>query len=165
MPPAAIIRRDLFRAALVAPFVIKGSPEKPLRVLFGRYAEEVGRGDSAALAELFAADARYRDVTFGTRLIGRDAIRNMFARTFAAVTSARYRIEHAAFDQDTIAVRWELSGVHQGPLLGMPASGRRISFRGASFLTVRSREVREQVDYLDRVGLERELGVRGAARE
>lgn len=157
-------RRELFIALTAIPLP-QLVPGPGLRDFFGRYAHCLAKQDAQSLSQLFATDAHYRDVTFGLRLVGRDAIRNMFSRTFAALTSTKYRTEHTAFDGDTIAVRWEMSGVHQGPLLGMPASGRRITFRGASFLRVQAQQVRDQVDYLDRAGLERALGVRGAARE
>lgn len=158
-------RRDLLRAAASLSLVPQTAESPGLRDLFGRYTKSLGRRDAAGLAGLFADQAKYRDVTFGVKLIGRDAIRNMFVRTFTAVTNSKYRVERAAFDHDTIAVRWEMSGVHEGPMLGMPPSGRRITFRGASFLTVTDERVIEQVDYLDRAGLERELGVRGAMRD
>lgn len=165
MPFTSLSRRELLRATWAIPVTWKFTDSPTLRDLFGRYTHCLAVRDPTSLAGLFAEDAKYRDLTFGVKLVGRDAIRNMFARTFSAVTASRYRVEHAAFDGDTIAVRWEMSGVHEGPMLGMPPSGRRIGFRGASFLTIRAGQVAEQIDYLDRAGLERELGVRGARRD
>lgn len=165
MPLEIVSRRELLATLATFPIATSTPKAEALRGLFGQYADRVARADPSALAALFAPDAQYRDVTFATRLIGRDAIKNMFCRTFAALVSPRYGVEHAAFDGDTIAVRWELSGVHRGPLLGAPGSGRRIAVRGASFLTVRASQIAEQVDYLDRAGLERALGVRGARRD
>jgi steroid delta-isomerase-like uncharacterized protein len=158
-------RRDFLRAAAVTPLLSQPAESGRLRDLFGRYLHCVNRRDAYNLARLFAEGAEYRDLTFGVRLVGRDAIRNMFARTFAAVADSTFLVKSSALEGETIAVRWESTGRHEGPMLGMPGSGRLITLRGASFLTVAGDRVAEQVDYLDRSGLERQLGIRGASRE
>jgi steroid delta-isomerase-like uncharacterized protein len=176
-------RRDFFRAGLAAsllgigPAGQRGSgaagqsapppfgPSASLRELFARYLHCLNGQDAPSLSQLFDEWAEYRDLSFGVRLVGRDAIRNMFARTFAAFGAAPFVIKSRAFDHATIAVRWEVTGRHRGPLLGVPASGRELTLRGATFLSIESGKVREQVDFLDRAGLERQLGVRGAPRE
>jgi steroid delta-isomerase-like uncharacterized protein len=158
-------RRDFIRAASVAPWLVQPLESGELRDLFGRYLHCVNRRDATNLARLFAEGAEYRDLSFGVRLIGRDAIRNMFARSFAALADSTFLVASSALEGSTIAVRWESNGRHLGPMLGMPGSGRWITLRGASFLTVAGDRVVEQVDYLDRSGLERQLGVRGASRE
>jgi len=158
-------RRDFLRAAAVSPILSQPFDSGGLRDLFGRYLHCVDRRDAQSLSRLFAERAEYRDLTFGVRLVGRDAIRNMFARSFAALAESTFVVNSSALEGNTIAVRWESTGRHQGPMLGMPGSGRVITLRGASFLTVAHDRVAEQVDYLDRSGLERQLGVRGASRE
>ena len=158
-------RRGFLQASLVAALAGRGPGGSGLRDLFGRYLHCVNHRDALSLSRLFTETAEYRDVSFGVRLIGRDAIRNMFARTFTALGSAEFVVKSSAFDGDTIAVRWETTGRHQGPLLGVPGSGRPLTLGGASFMSVASGRVQEQVDYLDRAGLERQLGVRGAGRE
>jgi predicted ester cyclase len=37
---------------------------------------------------------------------------------------------------DTAAARLSYSGTHSGPLLGVPATGRRFEYAGAAFFTV-----------------------------
>jgi steroid delta-isomerase-like uncharacterized protein len=158
-------RRAFLRAAVLAPLAGRAEKRPQLRELLARYVHCVIDRNADALARLFSEHAEYRDVSFGVQLVGRDAIRNMFSRTFTAIAEATFLVKSSAFDRETIAMRWETTGRHQGPLLGMPGSGRPITFRGASFLTVGKDGVIEQVDYLDRSGIERQLGVRGATRE
>lgn len=165
MPEMPIDRRDMLRAAVIAPWTQAVFSRPGLKELFGRYTDCVNRSDAAAMASLFAEQASYRDITFGITLLGRDAIRNMFWRGFAAIRGGPFVIETVAFDQNTIAVRWETRGRHDGPMLGIPPSGRPIVLKGASFLTVSDQLIDEQVDFTDRSGLERQLGVRGASRE
>jgi steroid delta-isomerase-like uncharacterized protein len=165
MPEQPIDRRDILKAALVAPWTQGFFGRPGLKELFGHYADCVNRRDAMSIGLLFADQASYLDITFGVKLLGRAAIRNMFWRGFAAIRGGPFLVETVAFDHNTIAVRWEAHGRHDGPMLGVPPSGRQIEMKGASFLTVADSLIEEQIDFIDRAGLERQLGVRGASRE
>lgn len=44
-------------------------------------------------------------------------------------------MEDTAADGDQVVVRWTATATHRGNSLGMAATGRRVSFRGMTWLT------------------------------
>ncbi len=52
-----------------------------------------------------------------------------------AFPDMRVEIEDTAADGDHVVVRWSATATHLGNNLGMPATGRRVAFRGMTWLT------------------------------
>jgi predicted ester cyclase len=50
-------------------------------------------------------------------------------RIWEAVPDARFEIKHLARDGDTVICVGVLSGTHEGTLLGVPATGRKVEWR------------------------------------
>jgi steroid delta-isomerase-like uncharacterized protein len=89
--------------------------------------------DPDAVAAVFATDAVIRDVGSPDLLRGRDAIRDRAADLLAAFPDFHLRQLDLVVGEDANADRWEASGTHDGPFLGMDATGNRISVEGATF--------------------------------
>lgn len=98
------------------------------------YAEIWNRGDLAVIPEILAPDVAFRG-SLGPELSGHAE----FARYVREVTTAlgdyRCEIEELVADGDRVVARMTLSGVHRDTLLGVPATGRRVSWAGAAFFT------------------------------
>ena len=71
-------------------------------------------------------------------LVGTEAIRRHQEGLRAAFPGATVAVLGRLVHGDTVAVEWEYSGVHAGPLVlphgVLPATNRRLTLRGASFL-------------------------------
>jgi steroid delta-isomerase-like uncharacterized protein len=89
--------------------------------------------DPDAVAAVFAPDAVIRDVGSPDPLRGRDAIRARAADLLAAFPDFHLRQLDLVVGEDANADRWEATGTHSGPFLGMEATGRRIRVEGATF--------------------------------
>ena len=66
---------------------------------------------------------------FGTRFVGREAIRQAFAARFAGIPDVRYREDSHFVDGDRGASEWTLSGT--------TTEGERIEVRGCDLWTLR----------------------------
>lgn len=55
--------------------------------------------------------------------------RQVFERLWQAFPDARFDIEHLAGDGDTVICVGTMSGTHEGTLLGIPATGRKVEWR------------------------------------
>lgn len=55
----------------------------------------------------------------------------------------QFSMEDLIGEDDRVAIRWSIDMTHTGDDLGMPATGRRIHFHGASFLVVRDGKIVE----------------------
>ena len=67
--------------------------------------------------------------TWGTRFVGREAIRQAFAARFAGIPDVRYREDSHFVDGDRGASEWTLSGT--------TTQGERIEVRGCDLWTLR----------------------------
>ena len=63
-----------------------------------------------------------------------------------------------ACEDDTAAARLLYSGTHTGPLLDLPATGRRFEYAGAAFFTVEGGLLASAWVLGDLEGLRRQLG-------
>ncbi|HEV8361780.1 MAG TPA: ester cyclase [Candidatus Thermoplasmatota archaeon] len=80
----------------------------------------------------------------------------LLGRTFP---DGHYTTESLTGDADKVVWQWEFRGTHRGPLLGMPATGRRITIRGVNVFRVADGKVVEDWIYRDTAGILRQIGV------
>jgi predicted ester cyclase len=55
--------------------------------------------------------------------------RQVFARLWSALPDAHFSIEHLGRDGDTVICVGTMAGTHEGTLLDVPATGRRVRWR------------------------------------
>lgn len=89
--------------------------------------------DPGAVAAVFAEDAVVREIGMPHETRGRAAIRERAAALLAAFPDLRLERVELLIDGDRHADRWVLTGTHQGHLLGVAPSGRRVRIEGATF--------------------------------
>ena len=124
-----------------------------------RFWEEAFNGrDLSVLDELIADDYVNHAALPGTPPgpAGQAAV---LRRLWDALTGARFEIAHLAADGDVAICIGTMSGIHDGELLGVPASGRRVEWRmchvmrfGADGRAVEHSAIR------DDLGLMRQMG-------
>jgi steroid delta-isomerase-like uncharacterized protein len=123
-----------------------------------RYWEAFNGRDLALLDELIADDYDNHAAAAGTPpgAAGQAAV---FQRLWAALPDARFEITHLTADGDTVICVGTMSGTHEGELLGVPASGRRLEWHmchlmryGADGRAVEHSAIR------DDLGLMRQMG-------
>jgi steroid delta-isomerase-like uncharacterized protein len=94
-----------------------------------RFWEEAFNGrDVSVLDELIADDYVNHAALPGTPPgpAGQAAV---LERLWEALPDARFEIAHVAADSDVVICIGTMSGTHEGELLGVPPSGRRIEWR------------------------------------
>ncbi len=88
-----------------------------------------GRLDEAA--ELLAPGLIDHDpMPFPGRAVGRDGLLQVVAAIRAAIPDLRRTIELQLVDGELVATSFADEGTHDGPLMGVPATGRRVRVRG-----------------------------------
>lgn len=63
-----------------------------------------------------------------------------------------WTIEEVIAEGDIVAVRWTLSGKHVGQFIGLPPTGRKVSFRGVDVYRVRDGKLAEHWNVVDLFG-------------
>lgn len=100
------------------------------------YGDLWNRWDDAAVDQVLDADFTFRG-SVGTETRGRDGWRSYRDMIRRAAPDFRNDVLEVIADGDRAAARLRYAGRHQGPLAGMPATGRRFEYAGAAFFTSR----------------------------
>jgi steroid delta-isomerase-like uncharacterized protein len=90
------------------------------------------QGDLSVIDELFAPDYQDHDAAAQTATSGLEAARRFIETFRAAIPDLHVAIEDQYADGSTVITRWTASGTHEGTLIGVPASHRRVEVSGIS---------------------------------
>jgi predicted ester cyclase len=93
----------------------------------------------------------------------RDGIADFFRALLGAVPDARITAEDLFADGDRVAVRYTLTGSHEGELFGAAGTGRPLNVEGITLLRFENDLVAERWNRLDDVTLLTQLGLLPAA--
>lgn len=114
------------------------------KALLRRYFEEVflGRNYDTDLVD---------QATFGD-------LRTRLAGAHAAFPDYRMTIDEIVAEGDLVALRWTNEGTHAAPFLGIPATGKRVSWVTTAIYRVKDGRIVDHVATQDRLGLLQQLG-------
>ncbi|MFF4117016.1 ester cyclase [Streptomyces sp. NPDC001714] len=93
------------------------------------FGEAVVAGDLDALDEIVAADSIDHDPAPG-QTSGPEGYKTMFGELRTAFPDLALQVEHLVATDDELAFAYVISGTHLGPLMGRPATGKQVSYRG-----------------------------------
>src|SRR4051794_15412442 len=77
----------------------------------------------------------------------------VFNPLIAAFPDIHVAVEDTVSEGDRVVVRWSAQGTHSGPGLGMPATNRKVSFRGMTWIRFRDGKMFEGYDCWNQAGL------------
>ena len=115
--------------------------------------------DVQAASAYFAEAAELRDVAVARPAIGPQQIAAVYARQLDALPDSVVRVDRMVAEGDMVVVEWTLSGTHRGRMLGIPATGKSVSFKGVSMLRYRKNMVVSDTRVWDLAGLLRQIGL------
>lgn len=76
----------------------------------------------------------------------------------AAFPDMSIAVEDQLAEGDLVASRWILRATHQGDLMGIPATGKRVTVTGTTIARIENGKVREEWHQWDQAGLLRQVG-------
>jgi len=123
-------------------------------VLHGIY-EAVNTGNLALLDEFVAPD--YTEHSEGFQ--GVEPFKQQITAFRAAFPDLRVIVEDLLIDGDRFASRTTVTGTHAGDLMGMPASGRRISVEAVDIGRIENGQAKERWGGLNLYSMLTQLGV------
>jgi steroid delta-isomerase-like uncharacterized protein len=119
--------------------------------------EQLNRRDVSALRRFWDDDTveRFPDRTCR----GADEIAAYFEDAFAALPDWHMEIVALAEQGDDVFVHWRLAGTHQGALLGIQATGKRVAIDGMDHFVVRDGRVISNFVVFDQLQYARQIGM------
>lgn len=92
---------------------------------------------------------------------GPESMRALITMLRTAFPDLHFAIEHLVAEGDTVAGRLTMSGTHEGPLMGMPPTGRSVRQNSMHFVRFRDGKAIEHWGVRDDLGMMQQLGVIG----
>ncbi len=77
----------------------------------------------------------------------------------AAFPDSNVQVEEEIAKGDKAVIRWTFSGTHQGPLLGISATGKKIKWTGITIYRIVEGKIMEEKGEEDFLGFLRQIGV------
>ena len=111
------------------------------------------------LGEYVTPDYRYFDPAIAPLPPGPEGYGAFISAMRIAIPDLHIEIADSVADGDTVVLRWTGSGTQQGDLLGVPATGRNVSYEAMSFLTFDGSKIAVNWTVSDELGLLIQLGV------
>lgn len=90
---------------------------------------------------------------------GTDEIAAYFQDAFDGIADWRIEVLSLAAEADDVFVRWRLTGIHTGPLLGIAATGRPLSIDGMDHFVIRDGKVVSNFVIFDQMQYGRQIGM------
>jgi steroid delta-isomerase-like uncharacterized protein len=88
-----------------------------------------------------------------------DDLVRYFGELFAAVPDFHMEVLTIAEQGDEVFVHWRLTGTHQGPLLGIAPTGKRLTIDGMDHMTFRDGKLASNVVVFDQMQWARQIGM------
>ena len=89
---------------------------------------------------------------------GPNAMAQFLTLYLRAFPDLHLSFEDALADRDRVVTRWHLEGTHDGPLMGIAPSGRRVSIEGIRIDRIENGKIAESWMQLDTLGLLEQIG-------
>lgn len=130
-----------------------------LKATARRYIEEVWNdGNLALIDEMFAPDYINHAPSIG-QMAGPEGIKQLIASFRNAAPDLRLTIDDMLAEGDRVVTRWTAQGTHQGELMGVPPTGKRITVTAIVIDRIADGRIVEHWSGRDDLGFYQQLGL------
>ncbi len=127
------------------------------KALVRRFVEEVqNQHNLAALDALYSPD--FVDHSGITNPPNREGSKQFFTVLFAAFPNMRFTIRQQLAEGDKVMTHKTFQGTHQGPFMGIPATGKQVAFDVIDIFTVANGKLTDHWAVADQFSLMQQLG-------
>lgn len=124
-----------------------------------RFVQVWGNGNPDLIDELADASLAVHYPIFPQIIHGKEMFKKVIMGFRSAFPDSALSIEDEIAEDDKVVVRWSFSGTHQGSLLGIPPSGKKVKWTGITIYRIKEGKVTEEVGEEDFLGFFRQIGL------
>jgi steroid delta-isomerase-like uncharacterized protein len=119
--------------------------------------DAVDRQDVDALRQIWTDETveRFPDRT----CVGTEEIVSYFQETFGAVADFHMEVIGIAAQDEDVFVQWHMTGIHEGPLLGIQPTGKPLAIDGMDHFVIRDGKVVSNFVIVDQLQYARQIGM------
>jgi steroid delta-isomerase-like uncharacterized protein len=126
--------------------------------------EGLNKGDNKVIEELVASNFKSREDE-STRTLGVEGYKEEAGIFHTAFPDGRLTIEEMVAEGDNVVTWMWFTGTHEGPLEGIPPTGRKVKVRDVDLYRLEHGKVVESWAHFDQLGMMKQLGALGAGAE
>jgi steroid delta-isomerase-like uncharacterized protein len=130
--------------------------EQNKRVVRRLYDELFSRWNFAVVDEIFSPEFIGHEMPPGMPR-GPEGIRQFYGGIRAGLPDVQLTVEDMIAEGDKVVVRWRARATHKGPFLGIPATGKAVSFTGIAIYRLSKGKAVERWVEVDLLGLAGQL--------
>lgn len=123
-----------------------------------KFAEAVNSGNYNLFNEAVATDSVDHDPAPG-QVSGPQGYRALFTEMRRAFPDMKVEVAALVADEDAIAFAYTFTGTHDGPLMGIPATGKKVKIRGMQISKFKDGKMVERWGSSDQLGMLQQIGV------
>ena len=127
------------------------------KTVIRRWIEAWNTKDMDAAVELLAPDYVRHDANL-PEVVGPQAQREFLAGVFGAFPDLDLKPDQLIAEDNLVTVRHVVRGIHRGEFLGVPATGRVVTFHAVDIFRLTGNKIVEQWVVIDALGLLQQLG-------
>jgi steroid delta-isomerase-like uncharacterized protein len=124
----------------------------------GKFAEAANTGNFDLFREAVSPENIDHDPAHG-QVAGPEGYRMFFSGLRAAFPDMRVALDTMVADEESIAIAYTLTGTHNGSLIGIPPTGKKIKIRGMQISKFKDGKMVERWGSSDELGMLQQLGV------
>jgi steroid delta-isomerase-like uncharacterized protein len=139
-----------------------GGEEANKKIIRRLYDELFSKWNFAVVDEVFAAEFVSHDMPPGLPR-GPEGVRQFYAGIRAGLPDVKLTVEDMVAEGDKVVVRWRAAATHQGTFLGVPPTGKPVSFSGMATYRLADGKVVERWVEVGLLGVAEQLRASPAA--
>lgn len=124
-----------------------------------RFIQVWGDGNLDVIDELAAPSLVVRYPTIPELIRGSREFRHVIAGFRSAFPDSALRVEEEIAEGEKVMLRWTFSGTHKGSFMGIPATGKRVTWTGITVYRIIDGMVVEEQGEEDIAGFFRQVGL------
>ena len=129
------------------------------KALFRQFIEEIfNRGNMSRADELFAPDFVEREELPPGLPPGREGVKQLTTMLHSAFPDFKFTIDDMIAEGDKVVVRSTWSGTHKGEFMGIPPTGKSVSFGVIDIIRFAGGKAVEHWGQMDSMGMMQQLG-------
>jgi steroid delta-isomerase-like uncharacterized protein len=130
--------------------------EENKAIVLRHWEEVVSQGNMDVIDEIFAPNFVAHEADQDIR--GPKGVRQFILMLRTAFPDLHVSVEDMLAEGDKVVQRWSGHGSHQGELMGLPPSGKRVSVAGITISRFEGGKVAEEWELYDMMGMMQQLG-------
>jgi steroid delta-isomerase-like uncharacterized protein len=117
------------------------------------------RGNVSLIDDLYTSNVVQYDPSTPVEVKGSEALKQYVTAFLTALPDLQFTIEDLVAEGDKVVWRFSSHGTHQGPLMGIPATGRTATVTGMVLFRLENSKIAEVWVNIDTLGMLEQMGV------